>query len=89
MILHRLFEPVFTSPGAYCENSVKACNHNIRRTLTLAEAMIKLADRGDSDREDVGCGILYGVLRDSAYKLKQLAEKEKTAHIQKGTWEQE
>jgi hypothetical protein len=49
--------------------------------------MIDLADKGDIEREDVGCGILYGILRDSAYKLKQLAEKEKTAHMEKGWWE--
>ncbi len=66
--------------------SVRACNQNIRRTLALVEEMIKLADQGDEDREDAGCGILYGILRDSAYKLKQLAEKEKLAHMKKGWW---
>ena len=49
--------------------------------------MIELADKGDADREDIGCGIIYGILRDSAYKLKQLAEKEKTAHMEKGWWD--
>ena len=48
--------------------------------------MIHLADQGDADREDNGCGILYGVLRDSAYKLKNLAEDEKANHVQKGWW---
>ena len=48
--------------------------------------MIDLANRGDIDREDVGCGILYGTMRDSAYKLKLLAEKEKGKHIKKGWW---
>ena len=48
--------------------------------------MIDLADRGDADREDTSCGVLYGILRDSAYKLRKLAEKEKEAHIQKGIW---
>jgi hypothetical protein len=51
--------------------------------------MIKVADKGDIEREDVGCGILYGVLRDSAYKLKKLAEKEKENHINKGWWKEE
>lgn len=68
---------------------MRACNDNIRQTLKLADDMIRLADRGDADREDVGCGILYGVLRDSAYKLKQLAEKERAAHQDKGWWEKE
>jgi hypothetical protein len=48
--------------------------------------MIRLADKGDIDREDTGCGILYGILRDSAYKIRNLAYQEKTAHINKGWW---
>jgi hypothetical protein len=50
------------------------------------EQMIALADRGDEDREDVGCGVLYGVLRDAAYKLKRMAEEEKRSHQEKGWW---
>jgi hypothetical protein len=59
---------------------------HIIRTLSLVEEMMALADRGDADREDNGCGILYGVLRDSAYKLKKLAEDERQNHIMKGWW---
>jgi hypothetical protein len=66
---------------------VKPCNLHILRTLRLAEEMIELADNGDADREDNGCGILYGVLRDSGYKLKKLAEEEKQNHIAKGWWQ--
>jgi len=51
--------------------------------------MMELADQGDADREDNGCGILYGVLRDSAYKLKKLADAEKKNHITKGWWPEE
>jgi hypothetical protein len=51
--------------------------------------MVDLADEGDADREDTGCGILYGVLGDSAYKLKKLAEEEKKAHIKKGLWQED
>lgn len=65
---------------------MRACDEHIIRTLELTAEMIDLADRGDADREDTGCGILYGILRDSAYKLRHLAEKEKEAHIQKGLW---
>jgi len=50
--------------------------------------MIRVADKGDIDREDTGCGILYGVLRDTAYKLKKLAEQERENHIQKGWWKE-
>jgi hypothetical protein len=66
---------------------VRSCNHNIRRTLSLVDEMIRVADKGDIEREDNGCGILYGVLRDSAYKVKKLAEQEKEKHIAKGWWE--
>jgi hypothetical protein len=65
---------------------VKACNHHLKQTIRLAERMIQLADKGDNDREDTGCGILYGMLRDSGYKLKRLAEEEKLKHIAKGWW---
>jgi len=65
---------------------VKPCDKNIKRTLQLTSEMLKLAEIGDDQREDTGCGILYGVLLDSAYKLKKLAEKEKEAHIKKGWW---
>lgn len=68
---------------------MKACDRNIKSTLRLAAEMIKLANKGDVDREDNGCGIMYGILRDSAYKLKQLAEAEKEKHIKKGWWKEE
>ena len=66
---------------------LRPCNETIRRTLDLVEGMLSLADEGDSVREDVGCGILYAVLRDSAYKIRQLAEAEKEAHTRKGWWD--
>ncbi|RTZ97977.1 MAG: hypothetical protein DSY89_10200 [Deltaproteobacteria bacterium] len=68
---------------------MKPCNDNIVQALCLVEEMIQLADQGDAEREDIGCGILYGVIRDSAYKIKQLAAKEKAAHIKKGWWKKE
>jgi len=65
---------------------VKPCDKNIKKTLQLTSEMLELAEIGDAQREDTGCGILYGVLLDSAYKLIKLAEKEKEAHIKKGWW---
>jgi len=58
-------------------------DHCINKTLELAARMLQLADEGDAVRNDPGCGVLYGVLRDSAYKLKQLAEAEQAAHFKK------
>ena len=68
---------------------MKSCDYNIKRTLNLVDEMIRVADKGDIDREDTGCGILYGVLRDTAYKLKELAEHERENHIHKGWWKEE
>ena len=65
---------------------MRPCNLHIIDTLKIVEEMICLADRGDAAREDNGCGILYGVLRDSAFKLKKLAEEERLNHIRKGWW---
>jgi hypothetical protein len=58
-------------------------NQCIKKTLELAELMLKLADEGDVARQDVGCGVLYGVLRDSAYRIKKMAEAEREAHMKK------
>ncbi len=67
---------------------MKPCDKNIKHTIQLAQEMIRLANQGDADREDTGCGILYGVLRDSAYKLLQLAKREKERHQAKGWWQE-
>ena len=67
---------------------MKPIDENIKKTLKLAEEMLDLADKGDAVREDAGCGVLYGVLRDSAYKIRKLAETEKEAHMKKGWWKE-
>ena len=66
--------------------NVKPCDGNIKKTLKIVEDMISLAEKGDADREDNYCGILYGVLRDTAYEIKWSAEAEKEKHINKGWW---
>ncbi len=67
---------------------MKPCDRNIKRTIELTEKMMQLADQGDAEREDTGCGVLYGVLRDSAYKILQMAEQEKKRHQEKGWWKE-
>ncbi len=62
------------------ENPADEC---LRKTLQLADRMLRLANNGDAVRNDSGCGVVYGVLRDSAYKIKQLAEAERQAHLSK------
>ncbi len=68
---------------------MKSCDENIKATFQLVEKMIELANQGDADREDAGCGVLYGVLRDAAYRVKKLAEQEKKTHIRKGWWKED
>ena len=68
---------------------MKPCNEHIRKTIKLTIEMIEISEKGDADREDSGCGILYSVLRDSAYKIRKLAEEEKRAHIKKGWWDKQ
>jgi len=65
---------------------MKPCDKSIQKTLEMVEIMLEVADQGDAVREDTGCGILYGIVRDSAYRIKKLAETEKAAHIKKGWW---
>jgi len=65
----------------------KKCDKNIARTIKLAQEMIELAQTGYEQQEDPGCGVLYGILLDSGYRLLDLAQKEKHAHMQKGWWD--
>lgn len=65
---------------------MRACNKNIEKTLKLVEEMLDVANAGDEDRDDVGCGVLYGILRDAAFRIKKIAEAEKQAHMAKGKW---
>ncbi|MFV9691205.1 MAG: hypothetical protein ACNY01_09605 [Desulfobacteria bacterium] len=70
-------------PGS---SAMRRCDESIKKTFELVEKMLGLADEGDAVREDSGCGVLYGVLRDSAFKIKRLAKAERDAHIRKGWW---
>ncbi len=65
----------------------KAYNANIIKVLRLTREMMLLADLGDSIRPDRSCGVLFGTLRDSAYKLRDLAQHEKSLHQDQGVWD--
>ena len=67
----------------------RAYNKNIIRVLRLSRDMMLLADRGDESRQDRSCGVLYGTLRDSAYKLRSLAEQEIDVHKHAGLWDED
>jgi hypothetical protein len=65
------------------------CTRNIMNVMRLCSDMLICADRGDLQRKDESCGVLFGVVRDNAYKMLDLARKERNSHIAKGTWDSE
>ena len=62
-------------------------NENLMKVSRLTNEMLALADEGDRDRNDDSCGILYGILRDMAYRLRSLAEEECEKHKASGKWD--
>ena len=65
----------------------KEYNRNVLEVIRITRSMMLLADKGDQDREDEGCGVMYGTLRDAAFKLRKLAEKEREEHILADCWD--
>jgi hypothetical protein len=68
---------------------MKPCNKNIVRVLDCCRELLFLADKGDMQRDDDGCGVLYGIVRDAAYKMKAEAEREREVHRRRGVWDGE
>ncbi len=55
-------------------------NEALMDVLRLCRQMLQLAERGDALRRDAGCGVVFGTLRDDAYKVRRLAERELEKH---------
>lgn len=49
----------------------------------IVKAMLALASEADEKRLDDGCRVLFGVMRDCAYRIQQELERQQ-AHICKG-----
>jgi len=64
-------------------------NDHLCRLVALTREMMALADEGDRDRDDASCGILYGILRDTAYHLRLMAQQECQKHRLAGKWHQD
>jgi len=64
-------------------------NENLLRTLRLTNEMLALADEGDRDRDDSSCAIIYGLMRDMAYRLRRITEEECEKHRRIGLWDEE
>ena len=52
----------------------------IVQALEFARRMSALADKGECESDDDGCLVLFGHMRDCAYKIKALAEHELEMH---------
>ena len=63
-------------------------NDNLLKIIRLTREMLALADEGDRDRNDASCGIIYGILRDTAYQLRKLAKEECEHHKESGKWDE-
>jgi hypothetical protein len=59
----------------------------IRKVLNLANELTVLADEGEARCDDDGCAVLYGIVRDCAYKIRGSAEREKEVHQKMGLWD--
>ncbi len=64
----------------------QACNEHIKQAFDAARRLTILADEGEGASRDDGCMVLYGVIRDCAYKIRIEAEREREAHKAKGVW---
>ena len=54
----------------------------LREVIRISDEMIEVAYQGDACRDDVGCGVVFGSVRDKAYKVRKLAEEELARHLQ-------
>jgi|GEM_PF-1647320 len=61
-------------------------NKHIRCALAIAGLLIRMADDADAGSADDGCAVLGCVMRDCAYKLKAVAEREREVHRRRGIW---
>ena len=53
-----------------------SCLHHIQAAIELAERMIAMADDAAKSCEDDGALVVFSVIRDSAYKIRRIAENE-------------
>ena len=48
--------------------------HDVIEAIELSEGMLRIADRGMQDCDEDGCIILYGAIRDCAYRIKRIVK---------------
>jgi hypothetical protein len=66
----------------------KSCKY-IKKTLDMVKKMIILADKAEMGCSEYSATVLFGVVRDCAYKIKGRAEGERDRLKMLGDWEME
>ncbi len=56
----------------------------IRKALAACDRLNLMADKGEAKADDDGCAVLFGVIRDCAYKIRGRAERELNLHKRQG-----
>jgi hypothetical protein len=57
---------------------------HLKESVELSGVMMDLAERGVGGCQDDGCLVVYGIIRDCAYKIRASAENELKEHQSKG-----
>ncbi|MGD9201045.1 MAG: hypothetical protein PVI26_05750 [Chitinispirillia bacterium] len=60
---------------------------SLLKVLEYVNNLLNIADIGDTEMEDDRCGVLYGIVKDSAYQIKEQVEKEIENHKHQGRWQ--
>lgn len=55
-------------------------DQDIEKAVELADRLGKLADRAECASRDYGCLVMFGVIRDCSYRIKQEAMRELRVH---------
>ena len=48
--------------------------NNVIEAIELSDGMLRIADRGMQDCNEDSCIILYGAIRDCAYRIKRIVK---------------
>ena len=59
------------------------CDRYLEKTLDITDEMIRLADQAEAACSDNRCAVVYGILRDSAYRVRNEAQRERENHLTK------
>jgi hypothetical protein len=55
-------------------------NENVRLLIKVATELISVADKGQAECVDENCMSLYGLAKDTGYRIRNAAEREYVAH---------